>query len=277
MLVTAPPAGASTVALKFVLAPLVERRDRRPEHGPTGIGRAAARRADKGHIRRQAVGHNHACRGGRSGIWHDGQGVDNVIGGVDQSADRLLVTLKSRLGVDQRDHQGARIVAGRRVGDRSCRPPPCWSPHRRPEPAPSHSGSCSHHWSGSGSPASRPPRWHWSVPPPVAADEGLIRGLRVGHDHTGRGGGSGVGDGQGVDNVIGGVDCRRTNLGHAQVGLGVDQRDRTPGHSVLLPGVGSGIGLPTTAVLVTAPPAGASTVTLRFVLAPLVRLGIVGQ
>ena len=49
------------------------------------------------------------------------------------------------------------------------------------------------------------------------------------------------------------------------------------GALVLLPGVGSGIGLPTIAVLVTAPPAGASTVTLKLVLAPFVRLGIVGQ
>ena len=49
------------------------------------------------------------------------------------------------------------------------------------------------------------------------------------------------------------------------------------GALVLLPGVGSGIGLPTVAVLVTAPPAGARTVTLKFVLAPLVNAGIVGQ
>src|SRR5580698_6493401 len=49
------------------------------------------------------------------------------------------------------------------------------------------------------------------------------------------------------------------------------------GALVLLPGVGSGIGLPTVAVFVTAPPAGASTVTLKFVLAPFVRDGIVGQ
>src|ERR1700722_7372710 len=49
------------------------------------------------------------------------------------------------------------------------------------------------------------------------------------------------------------------------------------GALVLLPGVGSGIGLPTIAVLVTAPPAGARTVTLRFVLAPLVKAAIPGQ
>src|SRR5580704_6360100 len=49
------------------------------------------------------------------------------------------------------------------------------------------------------------------------------------------------------------------------------------GALVLLPGVGSGIGLPTIAVLVTAPPAGASTVTLKLVLAPLVNAGITGQ
>src|SRR5580698_5067296 len=49
------------------------------------------------------------------------------------------------------------------------------------------------------------------------------------------------------------------------------------GALVLLPGVGSVIGLPTIAVLVTAPPAGARTVTLKFVPAPLVNAGIVGQ
>src|SRR5580700_8879396 len=49
------------------------------------------------------------------------------------------------------------------------------------------------------------------------------------------------------------------------------------GALVLLAGVGSGIGLPTVAVLVTAPPAGASTVTLKFVLAPLINDAITGQ
>src|ERR1700689_2389832 len=49
------------------------------------------------------------------------------------------------------------------------------------------------------------------------------------------------------------------------------------GALVLFAGVGSGTGLPTVAVLVTAPPAGARTVTLKLVLAPFVRLGIVGQ